>query len=213
MASKSDDLTQFVRDALLHGVSRADIAQALLDAGWDSKRSAAALAAFADTNFPVPVPRPVASVSAREAFFYLVLFLALASFAESLGALLFAGIDSLFPQPGEQKFILQARETSIRWSTARLIISLPLFLYMTRLTSAAIRTGRLARTSGVRLWLSYLAMFVAVCAMMADLVTLIAYLIGGEATARFLLKVLVVALIGSTVLAHYLIDLRRAEQT
>lgn len=212
MASKFDDLHLFVREALGRGISRTEVMQALNDAGWERKRAESALASFADTTFPVPVPRPSPSISAREAFFYLILFAALALFAFSLGSLLFRIIENLLPEAGEAGYLTQQRESSIRWSSASVIVALPIFFYLSLHVSTAIADGRLPRSSGVRLWLSYLAMFVAVCAVMSDLVTLIAYLLAGDATLRFLLKVLVVAAIGLSVLANYLIDLRRAEQ-
>ena len=212
MAAKHDDLYVFVHAALSRGIPRAQVRQALCDAGWDAERADAAIAAFADTAFPIPVPRPTPIISAREAFFYLVLFTALAAFVYSLVALLFGIIEYRFPDALEQTFITYARESSIRWSIARICIALPMLLFMSQRIAASIRSGRFARASGVRLWLSYLAMFVAVASVMGDLVTLIVYLLAGDATLRFLLKVLVVAIVGLVVLAYYLIDLRQAEQ-
>ena len=99
MASATQDLDQFVRDALLRGCSRQGIEQALLDAGWAPEQVSGALAAYADVVFAVPVPRPRAYLSAREAFFYLVLFTTLYLSAYHLGSLLFELIDRHFPDP------------------------------------------------------------------------------------------------------------------
>ncbi|HEY4560572.1 MAG TPA: hypothetical protein VIG54_07525, partial [Lysobacter sp.] len=65
MASPSQDLELFVRDALLRGQSRAAIDAALVQAGWSPQQTRSVLDAYADVDFPVPVPRPRASLSAQ----------------------------------------------------------------------------------------------------------------------------------------------------
>ncbi len=96
--SASDDLVPFVRDALLAGRSRTGIAETLHRAGWTREQTEAALGAFAEIDYPVPVPRPKPYLSAKEAFWYLVLFTALYLSAFNLGVLLFQLIDLAFSQ-------------------------------------------------------------------------------------------------------------------
>src|SRR5690242_15968596 len=74
MAQTSPELELFVREALLRGQSRDAIRQALAAAGWSEDQTRGVLDGYADVAFPVPVPKPRASLSAREAFQYLVLF-------------------------------------------------------------------------------------------------------------------------------------------
>ena len=83
------ELQIFVRDALSRGLSRAQIEDALLRAGWGSDQVQSALAAFAEIDFPVPVPTPKPYLSAREAFLYLLLFSTLYISAFNLGNLVF----------------------------------------------------------------------------------------------------------------------------
>ena len=66
-----------VRESLARGISREQTAEALRNAGWSSQQVSRALGAFATFDFPVPVPRPRPSLSAREAFIYLLLFTSL----------------------------------------------------------------------------------------------------------------------------------------
>ena len=75
--AQNDDLTAFVRRALTSGIPRPDIERVLLEAGWSPRQVREALAAFADTTFPVPIPKPRAYTDAREAFLYGLLFVAL----------------------------------------------------------------------------------------------------------------------------------------
>ena len=97
----SEDLVVFVRDALARGQSREQIADALLKAGWTKEQTQAALRAFAEIDFPVPVPRAQPYLSAREAFMYLVLFGTLYTSAYNLGSLLFDLINLRFPDPAD----------------------------------------------------------------------------------------------------------------
>jgi len=99
MASAAQDLDLFVRDALQRGRSRASIEKALMAAGWEPEQARAALAACAEVDFAVPVPRPRPYLSAREAFLYLVMFTTLYLSAYHLGALLFELINRRFPDP------------------------------------------------------------------------------------------------------------------
>ncbi|MEQ1731052.1 MAG: hypothetical protein ABL982_22005, partial [Vicinamibacterales bacterium] len=93
----TDDLHDFIRDALTRGLSRVHVESALLQAGWTAERVHKALAAFASIDFPIPVPRPRPSLSAKEAFTYLLLFTTLYTVTYHLGSLLFDFINRAFP--------------------------------------------------------------------------------------------------------------------
>jgi hypothetical protein len=95
--------------------------KALKQAGWSSEQVNRALAAFAPVEFPIPVPRPRPSVSAREAFMYLLLFTTLYIVAFNLGSLLFQFINRAFPDPASSLPEAYIRE-SIRWSGSSLIV-------------------------------------------------------------------------------------------
>ena len=77
VASRTQELEAFVREALLRGLARPDVEQAMLQAGWTTDQARDAMGAFAEVPFPVAVPRPRPSLSAAEAFEYLLLFMTL----------------------------------------------------------------------------------------------------------------------------------------
>jgi hypothetical protein len=58
MSRRDDELAAFVRRGLAQGIARADLRAALLQAGWQPAQADAALAAYADSAFPIPVPAP-----------------------------------------------------------------------------------------------------------------------------------------------------------
>ncbi|CAA0082618.1 Uncharacterised protein [Mycolicibacterium vanbaalenii] len=212
MAPRSDELTRFVREALQRGIPRPEIEQALRDAGWQPEQVKKALAGFAEVPFPVPVPRPVLQVSAGEAFRYLLLFTALGITAFSVVGLFFTLIDYLFYDPAAVPLGPDMWVPGVLWAVARVIIAFPVFLVASWLVARSLRRDPAERGSAIRRWFTYLAMFVAVAVIIGDFVTLVAYVLGGGTTARFLLKVLVVAVVAGLILGYYLWDLRDTER-
>jgi Domain of unknown function (DUF5671) len=210
MASGAPNLDAFVRDALLHGQSRAEITRVLLEAGWPAQQVSLALGAYADTTFPVPVPRPRASVSAREAFLYLVLFTALYMSAYNFGHILFELIDAAVPDAAAAQSYLGNDE--LRSSLAALIVAFPVFLWTSWYIGRETAKNPAGRLSPVRRWCSYVTLFIAVASLIADATALVKGALEGELTTRFLLKVLVVLAIAGSVLWYYLRDLRHGEQ-
>ena len=61
--------------------------------------------------------------------------------------------------------------------------------------------------------MTYLTLFLAVGFLVGDFTTLVYNALGGELTVRFLLKVVVVAVIAGTIFWYYLRDLRREEHS
>jgi hypothetical protein len=206
----STELQGFVKDALAKGLARPQIEDALARAGWEGDQIKNALAGYADLDFPIPVPRPSPYLSAREAFMYVVLFSALYVTAYNLGSLLFDFIDRAFPDPAMRGADYYTRE-SIRWSISSLIVAFPLFLYVSRLVSRAIRADSRKRGSKVRYQMTYVTLFIAGSCLIGDVIALLYHVLGGELTSRFVLKVLTIAIIAVPVVAYYLWDLRRDE--
>lgn len=206
-----DALVPFVRECLGRGLPRAQIEAALTQAGWSQEQVAGALAAFAPVDFPVPVPRPRPSWSARDAFLYLLLFSTLYTVAFNLGRLLFEFIDRALPDAAMAGPWTGFRD-SIRWSVSSLVVSLPVSLYVSTVTNRDTQADPARRASPVRRWLTYLTLFIAACVLIGDLVALVYNVLGGELTARFLLKVLVVGAIAGSVFQYYLSDLGSDER-
>jgi hypothetical protein len=206
-----EPLAVFVRESLLRGQTRDAIASALRAAGWPDDEVRKAVDAFAEVDFPVPVPRRRPYLSAREAFLYLVLFLTLYVSAVSLGALAFELIDRTFPDALEEAWARARSLSTIRWSTAALMIAFPAYLLFARSSLRSFAADPDKRQSRVRKWLTYLTLFVAAAVILVDLITLVFNVLEGELTRRFLLKVAAAAAIAGTVFGYYLWELRRDE--
>jgi len=210
MAAQLQQLETFVKEALQGGSTKSDIAKVLEGAGWASAQITSALGTYSDASFPVPVPKPRPSLSARDAFLYLVMFSTLYYGAWNLGHLLFIFIDRAFPDPVKHNYynFWDAQ----RWSTAAIIITFPVFLFMAHYIGQEIKLNPFKRLSPARRWLTYITLFVSSVVLLADTTTLIYNLLGGDLTIRFMLKVLVVAAIAGSAFAFYLLDLRKEER-
>lgn len=212
MASGTQELEVFVREALAKGQSRDAIERALAAAGWPPEQVRSALSVYADVAFPVPVPRPRPYLSAREAFLYLLLFVTLYLWAYHLGSLVFDLITRAWPDPADQSWRTNNLDRSIRWSIASVVIAFPVYVFIANLLGREMSRSPVKRLSAVRRWLTYLTLFVAGTVLIADMITLVNGVLAGELTLRFVLKVIVAALIAGSIFGYYLWDLRRDER-
>lgn len=202
MATSDRDLSAFVGQAIERGATREEIDTVLQKAGWTAKQIRPALAAFADVDFVLPVPRPQPYVSARDAFLYLVLFSTLGLSATYLGTLLFQAIDFAFPDPENPTF---TGGDTIRWAIANLAVAAPLYLFLTWKTTSEVAKDPAKRASRVRRWLTYLALFLAAACIGGDLIVLVYWLLTGELSSTgLLLKLLVVGTIAGAIFRYYL---------
>lgn len=205
----NEELRQFIKESLERGLEREAIRNVLLEAGWQEREVNSNLASFAEVDFPVAVPRPRPYLHAREAFLYLVSFIALYVFAFSLGAVFFGLIDYHFSSslyrydPGPSA----AQTTAL----AAVIVAFPLYLFLMRRLAAAVASDPERRQSLVRRWLTYLTLVVGAAVILGDVIALLARLLAGDPTAGFVLKVAAVLLITGPIFVYYLWDMRQAE--
>jgi hypothetical protein len=206
-------LTEFVEKALASGATRAETERVLLEAGWAKDQVNDALGSYSEVEFSVPVPRPKARLSARDAFLYLVMFVMLYISAYHLGNLLFQVINLAFPDELSRGYGMgfdptEMAKDTMRFATASLIVAFPVFLFTARRIAKDVSEDPTRRSSGVRKWLTYLTLFVAACIIVGDLIALLYNLLAGELTIRITLKVLTVGLIASAIFAYYLWAMR-----
>ena len=206
----NEDLRQFIKESLERGLEREAIRDVLLEAGWQEREVNSGLAAFAEVDFPVAVPRPRPYLHAREAFLYLISFIALYVFAFSLGAVFFGLIDYHFSSslyrydPGPSA----AQTTAL----AAIIVAFPLYLFLMRRLAAAVAVDPERRQSLIRRWLTYLTLVVGAAVILGDVIALLARLLAGDPTTGFVLKVIAILAITGPIFAYYLWDMRQAEE-
>lgn len=204
-------LVVFVESALRAGQPRGAVRSALEQAGWSKDQVADALAHYADVAFAVPVPRPRAQLSARDAFWYLLMFGTLYTSAVSLNNLLFGFINLAYPDEVNLSYYADRTayiERGIRWATAALIVAFPVFMFAALRIGKEVAADPTRRNSAMRKWLTYLTLLVAAGVIVGDGITLVFNVLSGELTMRFILKAVVVAVIAGAVFGYYTWSIR-----
>ena len=202
-------VAEFVEKALAAGVPAESLLGLLRAHGWSEKEAHSALSDHYRRLIGVEIPRrPGAAASAKDAFFYLLIFSTLATWTIGLGHLAFALIDQWLADP---LFAGGFDSSTIPWSLASLIVAFPLYLLLSRsvLRETAAHPEKL--DSSVRKWLTYMSLVIAAGVFMGDLITALAYLLRGEVTARFVLKAAVVLVISGGVFFYYFSGLRKTD--
>lgn len=209
--SFSTELDSFLHASKQKGASDEFLAALLVRRGWPADDVYAALARYWSDAAGVPVPQRMArGESARDAFLYLLSFITLATWAAALGTLLFQFVNRWVPDPLSPAWSWDSRSL-ITWNMASLAVAFPIYLLVMRaiLREAARSPERLR--SGVRKWLTYIALLVTAGALIGDLICFLGYFLLGELTLRFVLKAAVVMLICGAIFAYYLVSLRWEE--
>lgn len=196
----SDQLADYVGQALALGRSRDEISAALSQAGWKPEEIDRALRAWAALPFTPPVPRPRPSVSAAEAFGYAAMFISLTLSAWHMVWLGFQLIERWLPDPTVTGYY---DSFGMRWSIAVLVVAVPVFLLTNARSVRAERADAGRRRSALGRWFSYSALFLALLTLTGDLVSTIYAALNGDLTARFLAKVALVAAVAGLIALYF----------
>lgn len=147
----------------------------------------------------------------RDVFLHLFAIVALYWSAISFITLCWQYINYFFPDALANRYGNFSSPGPIRFAVASLIIIFPLFILASWQLNKIYRRELAVRESRVRKWLLYLTLFAASLIVIGDLVSVIYNFLGGDITARFILKALSVLIVAGVVFAYYLNDVRRAE--
>jgi hypothetical protein len=148
--------------------------------------------------------------SARDAFFYLLSFGTLGVWTFGLGSLFFTLIEIQYNDPVFRNNYAVTRN-SLSGSMASLIVGFPVYLITMRILLSDLSRKPDKAESGVRKWLTYIALLISASTVIGDLVTFVDYFLRGQFTTPFLLKVLTVLVIAGGVFWYYLAPLERRE--
>lgn len=201
-------LVHFIEAARAQGASDGFIYQLLRSRGWSQHEVESSFAQVYQnlTGLPVPVPSGRLSGSARDAFLYLLSFVTLGIWSQALGQIGFIVVNQLIPDPLNQTYS-QAYEMAS--SLARLIVVFPIYLLLMRLLIQDLVAHPDKYQSGVRKWLTYLALLITALIAIVDVVVFLTFLLQGELTLRFTCKVIIVLVLAIGILWYYLNWLQR----
>jgi hypothetical protein len=205
-------ISEFFDKALAAGVPHTSLVGLLTAQGWREKDVYRALGTHIRNTLGLDIPRRSGSgASAKDAFFYLLIFSTLATWTINLGSLAFQLIERWFADPLFSNSMQTYENYAITWALAAILIAYPLYLLISRavLRDAAADPEKL--DSGIRKWLTYMALVIAASVFMGDLICALAFLLRGELTSRFLSKAFVVLALSGGVFFYYFGGLRNAE--
>jgi len=205
-------ISEFIERALDADIPQQSLLGVLVANGWPEKEVYAALAEHYRRRTGIEIPRRVAGgTSAKEAFFYLLIFSSLATWTIGLGCLAFSLIDRWLADPlfyGYQ----QAFDTyTITTSLASLMVAFPLYLLISRAVIREASAHPEKLDSSIRKWLTYMALVIAAAVFMGDLIAALSFLLRGELTSRFLAKSFVVLALSGGVIFYYFGGLRKTD--
>jgi hypothetical protein len=207
-----ETLQLFIDHARQRGIELSTVFLLLRSSGWKEREIAAALAA---RELALPIPERAGVGTARDAFFHLLAFSALYAWVIALIFLLFTYIEFAFPDPARRasSYEIEAALSGLRASLATVIVSFPLFLAVWSFLLREVRRHPEKAKAGVRRWLGSLSLFVAAVTMLTDVICVVYYLVEGDLTVRFLLKVLALLVVTGGVFVYLALVLRSEGET
>ena len=184
------------------------LAALLTRRGWPAADVYAALGKYWEGSTGLAIPeRAGAGESARDAFLYLLSFSTLATWTAALGSMLFEFINHWFPDAVSKNNSWDPRST-VTWQMAALVVAFPVYLLVMRTILREATHHPESLESGVRKWLTYIALLGTAGTMICDLICFLDYFLAGELSMRFVLKAAIVLAIAGAVFAYYLTSLR-----
>ena len=209
-AGSLDELDGFIRTAKGRDVPDDALVPLLRQNGWSERRIYDRLTAYyAETLGVAPPRRSARGEHASDAFLYLLNFITLGFWSVALGQIFVTFIAHLFPDAANPS-IRSFGVNEIAWQLATLIVAFPCFLLVARLIGRELQRRADAIDSGVRSWLTYIALVIAGLVALGDGIWVVATFLSGELTARFILDSVVVIGLSGGIFAYYLRTLRPA---
>jgi len=202
------DLQPFIDAAKSKGAADEFLAALLTRAGWPAADVYRSLGDWwtRETGIAPPIRR-TGSEDARDAFLYLLSFATLAVWSAALGSLVFRLIEYWIPDPVARDYFYNFRST-VTWQIASILVALPVYLAMMRFILRDTAAHPERAQSGVKKWLTYIALLFTAGAVISDLVWFLDYFLTGELTLRFVLKCATVLAICGPIFWYYLGSLR-----
>lgn len=149
--------------------------------------------------------------SPKDVFLHILSIVALYVSAGAFLALLFQYVNIFFPDPLAYYYDATSSYSAVRWAIATLIVVSPAYIWSVWFLNKIYLSNPQKRNLQIRKWLIYFTLFVAALILMGDVVALIYNFLNGDLTVRFLLKVLSVLFVSSSVFNFYFWDIRNSK--
>ncbi len=206
MNENQKTLREFIQTAKTQGADMAATRQQLVAAGWPTEDVDAALQAATSA---VPVPPPVNVSSGLDVALYFGIFITLYASVIQLGTVLFQLINRAFPDiRSSYSYVINSSDRVLHWGIATVIVAFPLFVWLSSVVHRHMRENPAKARVAIRRSLTFFTLFVAGATVMGTLIGIIYNFLEGDFGARFMLKSLVVLVLGAGVFLYYYPDAR-----
>jgi len=145
----------------------------------------------------------------RDVFLHALMIVSLAILMVSITSILFSFIEFWIPDAIDSWRSTSGIHGEIRGFMSAIIISLPVFLGISKLIEGDLSKNPAKHKLGIRKWLLYITLFVASIILIIDGIVLVQAFLAGELTLRFFLKILTVLVAAGGVFSFYLWALKR----
>jgi hypothetical protein len=201
----STPLQEFLDAAKTQGATDETLVGILRGRGWSEEDIYRGLADYYESRSGLKVPVYKRSGSAKDAFLYLLSFSTLATWTIGAGSVMFTLIERWFKDPlsPANQYNYFDSYYQMADSMACVIVAFPVYFFVMRYIVRELEGHPGKLESPVRKWLTYLALLIAACVVVGDLISFLTYLLRGEITARFVAKVGVVLVLAGGVFWYY----------
>src|SRR5262249_55073584 len=127
----------------------------------------------------------------------------LATWASALVSLWFRLVEHWFPDTVINPYAGSFR-AMITWQMASILVALPIYLFVMRVLLRELQATPDRIESGVHKWLTYIALLLAVPAVVCSLFLFVYFFMKGELSLRFVLKCAIVLAICGSIFCYYL---------
>jgi Domain of unknown function (DUF5671) len=198
-----DELATFLRTAKERGIPDESLVGMLRHNGWSERRIYRALSEHYAGVLGVPVPRRAqATENARDAFLYLLNFIALGFWTVALWQIWDRLVNRWYPDALSNTGTYLRED--IAWQVALILVSFPLFVVVHALIQRELARRPELYYSAVRRWLTYIALVLTAIPILIDAAYTVQQLIVGQLTIHFFLDTLGLMVIGGGIFAYYL---------
>ena len=132
-------------------------------------------------------------------------FATLGIWSQALGSIGFIAVNRLIEDPLNNNYGFYSLASSL----ARLIVVYPIYLLLMKILLNNLAEHPESYQSGVRKWLTYIALFITALIVIGNLVWFLTSLLTGSLTVQFVWKSLIVLLIAGGIFCYYLTWLQR----
>ncbi len=149
--------------------------------------------------------------TARDFFLHLLSIVTLYMSATAFITLMFQYVNRFFPDALlPEYYYYDVSNGPLRFAIATLVVVFPVYIWSAWYLQKGYVKNPELKSIGVRKWLVYLTLFVAIFMIIGSLISVLNSFLSGELTVRFFLKALSVLLVAAMIFSYYLYDIRDA---